>query len=840
MNTQFFRALVDRSAEAILLLDASATVRYANPATARIFGYAPEEARGRNVLDWVQTDDGPSFASLFAAALGRPGQVTLVSGYYRHPREDVVLYGEGRLSSYLDDPDVGGVLFYFQELPTRRQPAYEGGQPGALLGTLINAMHNDDSLGVLGQVYVKDVEGRFLTATNTVLYARGLSLRESLLGKTDFDFFPREQADRIHAAEQEVIRSGRPLLNRELLLDSGAGRRWLLVNLAPVREPDGAVVGVVGVSHDISERKLAEEALRESGERFRGTFENAAVGIAHTHPTGRFLRVNQKFCAIVGYPRAELRAKAFQDITHSDDLAASIEPFAALMRGESPSFGLEKRYRRKDGSFVWVELFVSLQRDADGKPAYAIAVVQDISERKRLEGELQRAKEAAEAASRAKDEFLANVSHEIRTPMNAILGMTQLALDTELTGDQREYLDVVKSSADALLTVLNDILDFSKIEAGKLDLDHAPFPLRDGLGNALGSLALSARRKGLDLAYHVTPDVPDLLVGDPARLRQVLVNLVSNAVKFTERGEVVVDVGLVAATAEQVVLRFAVADTGIGIPADKQRAIFAPFEQGDTSTSRRHGGTGLGLSISARLVALMGGQIWVESEVGRGSTFHFTARFAVPEGLASPPAAPESAPLRDLPVLVLEGSATHRRVLEGLLNQWRMRPVMADSVPAARASLERVAAAGGSLALVLLDGSLPEAEGAGLAEQIQQTPAFAGTPVVVLVPAGQPRDEARGRYPGAKACLTKPVKHSELRDAILEAVGRGVPGRSPLRHAPPPSAARAPCASSWPRTTPTTDRWWSAFWSSGDTPRPWRATAGRRSSPWRGSASTWC
>ncbi len=294
------------------------------------------------------------------------------------------------------------------------------------------------------------------------------------------------------------------------------------------------------------EQSRAEQALRESEQRFRGTFENAAVGIVHTDSAGRFLRVNEKFCDIVGYPRAELLQSTFLDITHADDLAASIEPFTALMRGESPHFGLEKRYVRKDGALVWVELFVSLQRDTAGKPAYAIAVLQDISERKRLELELRHAKEAAEAANHAKDEFLANVSHEIRTPMNAILGMTELALDTPLTEDQRQCLKTVKSAGDNLLGIINDLLDFAKIEAGKLELDPADFSLRAALGDTLRALAVRAHRKGLELVCHVQPEVPDALVGDAGRLRQILLNLVGNALKFTDEGEVVVRVELAA------------------------------------------------------------------------------------------------------------------------------------------------------------------------------------------------------------------------------------------------------------------------------------------------------
>ena len=338
--------------------------------------------------------------------------------------------------------------------------------------------------------------------------------------------------------------------------------------------------------------------------------------------------MNEKFCTTVGYTREELLAKSFQDVTHPEDVAAEVEEYTRLMRGETPSYSMEKRYIRKDGSLVWMDLSVSLQRDAAGRPDYAIAIIQDISDRKRLEGELRQAKEAAEAANRAKDGFLANVSHEIRTPMNAILGMTELALDTPLTEDQRQCLQTVKSAGDSLLGLINDLLDFSKIEAGKLELDLADFSLRAALGDTLRALALRADKKGLELACHVQPDVPLALVGDAGRLRQVLINLIGNAIKFTERGEVVVRVEVAGYTPDgEVTLRFAVSDTGIGIPRDKQEVVFRAFEQEDASTTRKYGGTGLGLTIAARLAALMGGNLSVKSEPGRGSTFTFTARF---------------------------------------------------------------------------------------------------------------------------------------------------------------------------------------------------------------------
>src|SRR5438105_7061429 len=311
--------------------------------------------------------------------------------------------------------------------------------------------------------------------------------------------------------------------------------RWFKTRGVPIRDPGGNIVKWFGTCTDITE-------LRDSEERFRGTFENAAVGIAQTHPSGRFLRLNEKFCSIVGYTREELLQKTFQDITHPDDVAIGVSALAALLRGQSPSMEHEKRYVRKDGSPVWGELFISLQRDAAGEPAYAIAVIQDISERKRMEAELRQAKESAEAANRAKDDFLANVSHEIRTPMNAILGMTELVLDTPLEENQRQGLKTVKSAADNLLSSINDLLDFSKIEAGKLELVPADFSLREAVGDTLRALAVRAQKKGLELIYQVAQDVPDALIGDAGRLRQVLLNLVGNAVKFTGEGEVVMRV----------------------------------------------------------------------------------------------------------------------------------------------------------------------------------------------------------------------------------------------------------------------------------------------------------
>lgn len=519
------------------------------------------------------------------------------------------------------------------------------------------------------------------------------------------------------------------------------------------------------------ERKEAEAQVRSAEEKYRGIFENSTEGIFQTTPDGRYMSANPALARIYGYDSPEdliasvsnIQEQLYVDSTRRMDFTRSVE------NGDWIS-DFESRVRRKDGSVIWIREGVRAVRDAKGQVSHYEGSVQDITDRKRAETALQRAKEAAEAASRAKSEFLANMSHEIRTPMNGILGMTELTLDTNLAPEQRENLETVRASADSLLTIVNDVLDFSKIEAGKFRLDECDFALRQTVNDAMKGLALRAHQKGLELACRIPSDVPDALLGDSGRLRQILINLVGNAVKFTERGEVVVDVSVKSIEDGVAQLRFAVTDTGPGIPELKQAQIFEAFEQVDGSTTRKHGGTGLGLTISARLVELMKGRLKVKSEVGKGSCFYFTASLPISQV--------PMAPLNPLPLEMLEGAsvlavddnATNLKILEEMLRGWSMRPILAESGPAALEALRKAVDTGEPFPLILVDAMMPDMDGFTLAERIKTNPEFAAATIMMLSSAGRPEDSSRCRSLGITTYLTKPVAQSHLLDAILTAL----------------------------------------------------------------------
>ena len=509
---------------------------------------------------------------------------------------------------------------------------------------------------------------------------------------------------------------------------------------------------------------------------------------------GYFKRVNPAWHRILGYTEQELLGRPYMDFVHPDERNATGAQAKTLSDGREV-ITFENRYRHKDGTIRWL-LWTSAPLPAK-QIIYGAA--RDITERKEAEEtlgtlvrELELSKSRAEDATEAKSAFLANMSHEIRTPLTAILGMTSLALDTRLTSEQKDYLTTVRSSAEALLDVINDVLDFSKIEAQRLDLESTEFDIRETVGDAVALLAHRAAEKGLELLFDIAGDVPATVVGDPGRLRQVLLNIVGNAVKFTSKGEVVVHVTLEpehVGDDGRVWLNFAVIDSGIGIPQDKLAHVFEAFTQADASTTRRYGGTGLGLAIARRLVELMDGRLSVTSEEGRGSTFHFTAGFqpSAIDGEGVRPARPRE--LEGLRVLVVDDHATNRRILLEMLAGWRMKPVAVADALSALKELQEASPTSRRYHAVISDCQMPEVDGYTLAKWIKHDDRLRQTPFVMLTSLGRSEDPARLRRLGISRYLTKPVKHSDLFDALASLFT--VAPKREKRRARPTLAARA-------------------------------------------------
>jgi len=615
--------------------------------------------------------------------------------------------------------------------------------------------------GTDSAVIIKDAYERIEWVNDSFTRIYGYTLDE-VKGRKSGDFLIGPEAEPARPAAAPCAGDGGHKI--EVSRYSKAGDLyWLAVEHRPIFDQRGDLTGYIEIDTDITERKMSEESLRESEARKTAILESALDCIVTMDHGSHVLEFNPAAERVFGYTRAEAVGKRLPDLILPPELGADELSAASnlMLLGRDKTLGRRVEFiaMRANGTQFPVELTISVASLSD--KSFFTAYLRDITERKRVEEDIRNTKKAAEAANLAKSEFLANMSHEIRTPMNAIIGMTELALQTGLTPEQREYLGIVKASGDSLLTIINDILDFSKIEAGRLDIETIPFSLRENIGDTMKALALRAHEKGLELAYEIAPEIADGLTGDPVRLRQIVINLVDNAIKFTERGEVVLRVAQESATDDEVTCHFTVIDTGVGIPEDKQATIFAPFLQADTSTTRIYGGTGLGLTISARLVEMMRGRIWLESQPGKGSRFHFAVRLGVQ---AAAQGAAILADFKGLSVLVVEDHPVSRRMLVDTLNKWHVEVEEAESGKSALELIERARDTHKQYRLILLDGTLPGIDSYAIAEQMRRSPDFGS--IVMLNSTGRRDENGSTRGNALFPCITKPVKPSELLEAV--------------------------------------------------------------------------
>jgi len=766
-TAHYFESVLKASGDGIAIIDSTQTILLVNDGFGEIFGRSPQELVDTNLFDLLKQLDSeaPERWAEMERAVRSGEECPNVEFRTVSPLEARHLSVRASLVEAGGEEERGVIVTVWRDI-TRRKRAEDALSEGEERYRQIVENAGD-------VIYQTDEQG-FFTLVNRLTLRRGGYSKEDLIGKHILDLIHpeyKEEAAKFYASQ---FANRTPETYYELPVVTKQGETiWMGQNTQLLMEGD-RVVGFQSIARDITQRKETEEALRDSEQRLRALTEfqervlsTAATAIFTVDSNKIVTGVNDEFCSMTGFREEEIVGKPCLDF--AKEPCATSCPLFELAPGEQV-FRRQCTILTRDGRTLTALTNAGLLTNEDGQVVGGIESFVDVTE-------LTEAREQAEVANKTKSEFLANVSHEIRTPMNGIIGMTELALLTDLTSEQREYLESVKTSADFLLALINDLLDFAKIEAGKLELTPTGFSLLDCVSDSLNVMSIEAHRKGLGLAHYVSPRVPDAVVGDPGRLRQIIINLAGNAIKFTEKGEVVVWVDLESMTDSRACLHFAVADSGIGIPPEKRQAVFSPFEQADGSLSKKYGGTGLGLAVTSRLVEMMDGRIWVESEVNEGSTFHFTVSLDVGDKASCEPGSEESPEPSDLTAIVVDDDAGDRRVLEETLARWNVRSTAVSSGREALEAMEAACKKGEPFPVALVDVRMLEMDGLEPATRIFENSDLSQSAVIMLTSSKQEGEAARFRKLGAAGYLSKPVKESELLTAIARALERRSTGK---------------------------------------------------------------
>ncbi|MCE3233935.1 MAG: hypothetical protein K0Q50_115 [Vampirovibrio sp.] len=766
MGQESLRSAFDHASIGMALVSPDGVYLKVNSKLCQITGYKESELIGLRIADITHPDDIQEDMLLVKRMRERDIDSCEVEKRYIHKNGHIIwiLLTASVVSA---KPD-GEVLYFVSQMQdiTERKRVEQ-----ALRDSEENFRRafDDASTGMA----IMSLDGYFLKVNSKLSRITGYTSQELLLKnfqsityledfETDFQFWQKMMTGKLQTCEYE-----KRYIHKQGYL------AWILLTGSSVRDEHGNLMYFVMQMQDITERKRVEQALRDSEERFRSAFDHASIGMALVSPEGRWLKVNRIVTKITGYSEEELLAMDFQTITHPDDLPIDLSLFERMLQREIETYQMEKRYIHKHGNSVWIQLNVSPVYTLDGQIAYFIAQLQDITDRKTAEEQLRKAKEEAEAAASAKSEFLATMSHEIRTPMNAVLGMAALLEATPLTEEQRDLLHTIKSGGNTLLGIINDILDYSKIESGKMELDYQPLELKSFIEESFALFRQEANGQGLYLSYEINENAPAVILADSVRLRQIMVNLLGNAVKFTESGSVQVSVSSKDKPDENGLFKldFQVRDTGCGIPSNKLQDIFDSFTQLAPATSRKYGGTGLGLAICNRLVQLMGGFIWVESEVGKGSVFHFSIQSRVVSWKPVRATLPSSGiymfdselatkyPLR---ILVAEDNPVNQKLILHILQRLGYQPVLVDNGWSTLAKLES-----DTFDLVLMDIQMPELDGLEATRMIVERFGAENRPRIIAMTAfGLTEDRQRCMEAGMDDYISKPISAPEIEQLL--------------------------------------------------------------------------